>query len=779
MNLKLDRNGHSPVDAPTQDAFRQANVAIDFHVAPDGMEAMEFQERERHQADYPGPHIVPLPTAGNATFLRRRSISAQLFFYYALCLTILIGVSGFALYEIVRLNEMTNEVVRHELPEIRALGKMTNLLSSLRMDQASLALARDERSIESAEDSAAERLTAMVAEEAAYQAMPLDEEELARLREFQAARDSLVAEHDAWIAQSHDLRLSQSPEFQERAQTLYTRAEHALEALIDREATAAELDFANAALLAERAIKVFILMLVFVALLAVLVFVMVRNRISRPLASITKALSALAEGSRSVVLPESNRRDEIGEMSQAFEVFRANAAALQASHEEAEAAHLRARMLARHDVLTGLPNRRVLVEELHKALARVSRGGVPFSVLLIDLDRFKPVNDIHGHQTGDLVLSEIATRLRSVLRGGDTLARIGGDEFVIVSDTIASQEAQTEAPIRLAERVQAVVCEPIWAGDAKVEVGASIGIALCPADGNDADFILRAADIAMYRAKRAGRGSFRFYEQSMDTELRARAALEADVRRAVSEGHIQPYYQPLLDLRSGRLLGFEILARWSVPERGIVPPGTFIPIIEHLGLISEFTLDLLRRACRDSKLWPPELTLSINISPLELTDPLFPVRLMSVLSECGFAPSRLEIEITENALVTDLETAKSILTSLQSFGIKIALDDFGTGYSSLYHLRELHLDRIKIDRSFVQSINQNPESLKLVNAILGLAKSLALPTTAEGIEDADVLKQMSEAGVDIGQGFFFSQALPAAEATVWMEGKTPLQWKIA
>ena len=370
------------------------------------------------------------------------------------------------------------------------------------------------------------------------------------------------------------------------------------------------------------------------------------------------------------------------------------------------------------------------------------------------------------------MLSEISTRLRSVLRGSDTLARIGGDEFVIVSETSASQEVQTEAPIRLAERVQAVVCQPISVGDTKVEVGASIGIALCPADGNEADLILRAADIAMYRAKQAGRGSFRFYEQSMDTELRARAALEADVRRAVSEGHIQPYYQPLMDLRSGKHLGFEILARWSAPGKGFVPPTTFIPIIEHLGLISEFTLGLLRQACRDAKHWSPELTLSLNVSPLELTDPLFPVRLLSVLSECGFPPPRLEIEITENALVTDLETAKSNLTSLQKFGIKIALDDFGTGYSSLYHLRELHLDKIKIDRSFIQSINENPESLKLVNAILGLAKSLALPTTAEGIEDADVLAQMSNAGVDIGQGYYFSQALPAAAATAWMEGET-------
>jgi EAL domain-containing protein (putative c-di-GMP-specific phosphodiesterase class I) len=225
----------------------------------------------------------------------------------------------------------------------------------------------------------------------------------------------------------------------------------------------------------------------------------------------------------------------------------------------------------------------------------------------------------------------------------------------------------------------------------------------------------------------------------------------------------------LIDLSDGRLLGFEILARWHHPEKGLIAPDVFISIIERLGLMPEFTLGMLRRACLDAKDWPADLRLSLNVSPHELTDLLFPIRLLAVLSETGFLPSRLEIEITENALVADLETAKAILESLQNVGIKIALDDFGTGYSSLYHLRELKLDKIKIDRSFIQSMKDNPESAKIVYGILGLAKSLALPTTAEGIEDSEILDRLSNAGCEIGQGYHFGKAMPAAEASMLIQ----------
>ena len=288
---------------------------------------------------------------------------------------------------------------------------------------------------------------------------------------------------------------------------------------------------------------------------------------------------------------------------------------------------------------------------------------------------------------------------------------------------------------------------------------------------------LHAADIAMYRAKQAGRGTFRFYEESMDTELKALAALETDVQRALLADEIEPHYQPLIELSDGRLLGFEILARWHRPQEGSIAPDVFIPVIERLGLMPEFTLAMLRRACLDAKQWPADLRLSLNISPHELKDLLFPIRLLAVLSEVGFTPNRLEIEITENALIADLETAKTILQTLQNVGITIALDDFGTGYSSLYHLRELKLDKIKIDRSFIKSMKDNPESAKIVYGILGLAKSLALPTTAEGIEDAEVLDRLNKAGCQIGQGYHFGKAMPAGEASKLAHEARQAEWR--
>ena len=368
------------------------------------------------------------------------------------------------------------------------------------------------------------------------------------------------------------------------------------------------------------------------------------------------------------------------------------------------------------------------------------------------------------------------------MRKIDTVARIGGDEFAIVCELQSEKGSHGDELMHFADRVLAAVREPISLNASDVEVGASIGIALCPADGDDAETILHAADIAMYRAKDSGRDTFRFYEQSMEEELHARVALEAEVRRAVAADHIVPYYQPLIHLADGRLVGFEILARWSHPENGAIPPDVFIPVIEHLGLMGDFTLRLLRRACLDAKAWPPDLRLSLNVSPPQLKDPVFPARLLTVLSETGFPPPRLEIEITETALMTELELVKTVLAALHDLGVKVALDDFGTGYSSLYHLRELKLDKIKIDKSFIHSMNKNPESTKIVNAILGLASSLGLPATAEGIEDGEVLKALNKAGCETGQGYLFAKALPAAKALAWMHDRalaTSIERKIA
>ena len=452
------------------------------------------------------------------------------------------------------------------------------------------------------------------------------------------------------------------------------------------------------------------------------------------------------------------------------QTYRKHVAALEKAHKAAEAAQNLAQSLARHDPLTGLPNRRVFAEALEAAILQVDRGGAQFAVLNLDLDRFKPVNDIHGHQAGDDVLREVATRVGAVVRVGDTVARLGGDEFAVIMHCANSSEEPAAAAASLADRIIDTIGHPIRIGERSVDVGASIGIAICPMDGTDPETLLRAADMAMYRAKEEGRGAHRFFQRSMEDILRARLALEEDVRSAVANEDIQPHYQPLMLLAEKRLVGFEILARWHHPTRGDVEPDLFIPVVEKLGLIAELTYSLLRRACLEARSWSPEITIALNVSPKHLGDPLLPAKILSILSEAVFPPERLEIEITELALVNDLPAARTALVALQELGIKISLDDFGTGYSNLYSLRELRFDKIKIDRSFVLSMGTNVESAKIVHSVIELAKSLGLPTISEGIEHLQAMNQIMQSGGEYGQGYYFAKAMPAAEANKLVEG---------
>lgn len=437
--------------------------------------------------------------------------------------------------------------------------------------------------------------------------------------------------------------------------------------------------------------------------------------------------------------------------------------ALKLAHDATEKAHKLADSLARHDVLTGLPNRRVFTEMLEKAVAGVNRGHKRCAILTIDLDRFKPVNDVHGHATGDSVLCEVATRLSEVVRKSDTVARFGGDEFGIIVD-FAPSEDPSEVVINLCNRIVERIRETIVVSDKHINVGASVGIALCPTDGAEPETLLRAADMAMYRAKQGGRGRYCFFQQDMETELLAKAALEEDVRQAIASEAIQPHFQPLVKLAANSLSGFEVLARWHHPTRGEVEPETFIPVAEKLGLIGQLTYSLLRRACLDARDWPKEITVAINLSPIHIRDPLLPVKFLSILSETGFPPTRLEVEITESALIDDLPTARAALQALQDIGIKISLDDFGTGYSNLRHLHELQFDKIKIDRSFITSMGTNSDQAKIVHSVLELAKSLGMPTIAEGIEHSQTVKDLMLEGAEFGQGFFFGKAMPAEEA---------------
>jgi diguanylate cyclase (GGDEF)-like protein len=691
-----------------------------------------------------------------------------------LCLFVLLGISSFGIVAIVRLENVVETFDRQWLVGTQTLGEIADLVSQFRIDQANVASATNPqtaspRKVSGAKLAAERRAYEISKRWESYLALPQATEDAALLEAFDDAWNIYLNGHRAWAAQPDDARRKTFGLVDSAWDANYKITQHAIDALIGSNRRRASEASKHGEFIVEATAAVLSAAAVLGLVIVGWVFLVVRNNVTRPLGAITRALADLAAGNRDVVVPESGRADEIGELAKAFEVFRANTFALEQAHRAAEEAQQQAQALARHDPLTGLSNRRVLADDLQKALARADRSSSSFAVLIIDLDRFKPINDIHGHPAGDLVLCEIAARLKEVVRKTDTLSRIGGDEFAIVCNLEESKPGRTEEIMPFADRVLKTIRAPIAIGEIQVEVDASIGVAFGPSDGADAEAVLRAADIAMYRAKRAGRGIFRFYEPSMDEELRARAALEGDVRRAVAAGEIEPFYQPLVDLKTSRTVGFEVLARWNHREKGEIEPDVFIPIIEYLGLVGEFTWRMLRRACLDASNWPSDLQLSVNVSPTQLTNPSFPARLLSVLYDTGFSPKRLEIEITETALLSDLDKVKSILEAVQSVGVKVSLDDFGTGYSSLFHLRELKLDKIKIDRSFIQSIRDSAESRKIVNGILGMAKSLNLPTTAEGIEDVDLRSRMTALGCEVGQGYFFARAMPAGAVPAWLE----------
>ena len=419
---------------------------------------------------------------------------------------------------------------------------------------------------------------------------------------------------------------------------------------------------------------------------------------------------------------------------------------------------------ARHDALTGLANRRFFLEAF-KELCKSRRPGDQFAVMLIDLDRFKPVNDVHGHIAGNAVLCVVADRLRQIVPPRSMVARLGGDEFAM----LVPYDGDQDALIVLAQHIITAIQNPIPWNQGQVDVGVTIGIALVTPENSDPDALLHAADLAMYQGKREGRGTFRFFEAEMDIALKARAQLEADLRLGIIRGEIAPFYQPIVKLPSEELVGFEVLARWNHPTNGMIDPDDFIPVAEERGLIADLFYCLLRQACSDARNWPPHLHLAVNVAPQQVQDPSLPERILAILTETGFAPSRLEVEITETALVNNLEVARSTLISLQNLGVKIALDDFGTGYSSLYHLRELRFDKLKIDKSYVTTLKQGNERAKLVDAIIQLGSSMSLETTAEGIETSTNLGWLSKQGCTFGQGYLFGRPMPKEAADHYLD----------
>jgi diguanylate cyclase (GGDEF)-like protein len=419
--------------------------------------------------------------------------------------------------------------------------------------------------------------------------------------------------------------------------------------------------------------------------------------------------------------------------------------------------------LAHYDALTDLPNRTLFREELERELTRATEGS-QCAVLYIDIDEFKGINDSLGHPVGDELLKAIALRLRCCARGAAFVARLGGDEFAVVLTSIGARSDIIE----LVDRIYAAIREPFECLGHRLLTDASIGIALAPQDGGDLDTLLKNADLAMYGAKADGRRTYRFFEPQMDAKVRARRMLELDLRQAIAfggfrEGGFEVYFQPLVDLRDDRITGCEALLRWRHPERGMISPAEFIPVAEEIGVISQLGEWVLATACMEAANWPGDINIAVNVSPLQFRSTALALKVASALCESGLAAQRLELEITEAVLIRDDETALATLHQLRELGVRIALDDFGTGYSSLSYLQRFPFDKIKIDRCFVTDIAEPHGSSVIVQAVVNIAASRNMTTTAEGVETEQQKELLGALGCTQMQGYLFSAARPAIE----------------
>lgn len=424
-------------------------------------------------------------------------------------------------------------------------------------------------------------------------------------------------------------------------------------------------------------------------------------------------------------------------------------------------AEVRAQHLAVTDPLTNLYNRRAVKEKTVELSARASRRGKTIAFLMIDLDGFKKVNDLFGHDSGDHLLREVADRMRDICPPSSILSRLGGDEFGVC---VVFEPEYPETIDRLAEDLIEALAKPVTIDGTSHNITASIGVSRPDLDCDSIDMLIRRADIALYAAKKNGKNGYNWFEGGMEVELRTRNSLEADIRNAIPNNEFVPYFEQQIDLATGKLVGFEMLARWVSPIRGLISPDEFIPVAEETGMIGDLSMSIIRKALIEAKDWDPSLTISVNISPVQLRDPWLAQKIVKLLVETGYPAKRLEVEITESSLFKNLSLAQSIVGSLKNQNIKIALDDFGTGYSSLSHLRALPFDRIKIDRSFISSMNDNSESEAIVNAIAGLGASLSVPITAEGIEDDSVIERLSALGCTKGQGYLYGKPLSIEDA---------------
>lgn len=474
-------------------------------------------------------------------------------------------------------------------------------------------------------------------------------------------------------------------------------------------------------------------------LLGLAITVLITRSIANPIQGVTAAMARVARGETSGELKHDGRRDEIGQMLLAISSFRD------------KIVHL-----AHRDALTNLPNRAAFNACLSTKMRAAEAEGRRFGVMCIDLDGFKQVNDVYGHSIGDLLLRQVADRLCAVANGV-FVARLGGDEFTMIADT-----EECSSISELIDRLLAAFVDDFELDGHRLRQALSIGVAVYPDDGTDAETLMKNADAALYRAKAANLGSVQFFEANMAARLRDRAALQADLKSAIQHNELRLYYQPQLKM-TGEITGFEALARWQSPKRGMVLPSEFIPLAEESSLILLIGEWVLREACREAASWSEPLRIAVNVSPIQFRHGDLPKLVHSVLLETGLAPNRLELEITEGVLIEDFSRAVSILRRLKSLGVQIALDDFGTGYSSLSYLHSFPFDKIKIDSKFILDLESNRHSVAIIRAVIGLSRSLNIPTLAEGVETQAQHQFLAREGCDEVQGYLTGRPLMIAD----------------
>jgi diguanylate cyclase (GGDEF)-like protein len=472
------------------------------------------------------------------------------------------------------------------------------------------------------------------------------------------------------------------------------------------------------------------------------------GRITQPLARLDEAAGRLASGEHVQVRVRGS--DELARLATSFNEMVGKIA----EREQ------RITQLAFNDVLTGLPNRTMFHQQLDQ-LFGASQGGAMFALHCLDLDQFKVINDTLGHPAGDSLLVEAARRLRYAARG-HFVGRLGGDEFVVLQSVGADRDAID----RLAREILTAIAQPLSIDGNELVPSTSIGIAIAPDDGGDGGTLLRNADLALYRAKEAGRGTYAFFEESLNQRAQERRQVESDLRLALERGELELHYQPLFDLEQNRICSFEALLRWNHPKRGLISPVDFIPIAEDTGLIVPIGAWVVREACAQAARWPEQIRIAVNVSPVQFHRGSLHDTILSALATTGLAPDRLEVEITESIFLEGSETTLRLLHALRSLGVRVALDDFGTGYSSLSYLQSFPFDKLKIDRSFIHNLLTREGATAIVHAITELANALGIETTAEGVEETAQLMELRAHGCSSVQGFLFAEPMSAADVDV-------------